>query len=147
MAFSIFDTVYADPCDYGKGPIAPRPGSSVDDLANALASLPNIQVTAPTDITIDGFHGKQLTLTAPASLAGCTLSPDGGMRIWDYPLGATNGMAAGVRDTLWILDVDGQRLVIDAPEPRARPRPPRPKSRASWIPSTSRRDTPTPSPS
>ena len=26
-------------------------------------------------------------------------------------------MAAGVRDTLWILDVDGQRLVIDAPEP------------------------------
>ncbi len=117
VSFSIFDTVYADPCDYSKGPIAPRPGSSVDDLANALASLPNIQTTAPTDITIDGFHGKQLTLTAPASLAGCTLSPEGDMRIWDYPLGATYGMAAGERDTLWILDVAGQRLVIDAPEP------------------------------
>ena len=98
MAFSIFDTVYADPCDYNKGPIAPRPGSSVDDLATALASLPNIHVTTPTDITIDGFHGKQLTLTAPASLAGCTLSPDGDIRIWDYPLGATYGMAAGERD-------------------------------------------------
>jgi len=117
VAFSIFDTIYADPCDFTKGPLAPRPGSSVDDLATALASLPNIGVTAPTDITIDGFHGKQLTLTAPASLAGCTLSPEGDMRLWDYPLGATYGIGAGVRDTLWILDVDGQRLVIDAPEP------------------------------
>ena len=39
------------------------------------------------------------------------------MRIWDYPLGASYGMAAGERDRLWILDVDGQRLVIDVPEP------------------------------
>ena len=36
-------------------------------------------------------------MTAPSSLAGCTLSPDGDMRIWDYPLGATYGMAAGER--------------------------------------------------
>lgn len=117
VTLGIFDTVYADPCDYNKGPIAPRPGSSVDELANALAALPNLTVTTPTDITIDGFHGKQLTMTAPSSLAGCSLSPDGDMRIWDYPLGATFGMSAGDRVRVWILDVDGQRLVIESTEP------------------------------
>ena len=117
VTLGIFDTVYADPCDYNKGPIAPRPGSSVDELANALAALPNLTVTTPTDITIDGFHGKQLTMTAPSSLAGCSLSPDGDMRIWDYPLGATFGMTAGDRVRVWILDVDGQRLVIESTEP------------------------------
>ena len=114
LSFSIFDTVYADPCDYGKGPISPRPGSSVDDLANALASLPGLQGGTPTDITIDGFHGKQVTLTAPSSIAGCTLSPEGDMRIWDYPLGATFGIDPGESDRVWILDVDGQRLVVNA---------------------------------
>ena len=42
------------------------------------------------------------------------------MEIWpgqSYPLGATYGMAPGERDQVWILDVDGQRLVIDAPQP------------------------------
>ena len=80
MSLGFFDTVYADPCDYGKGLISPRPGSSVDDLANALASLPGIQVTAPTDVSIDGYSGKQLTLTAPSDVAGCTLSPDRNLR-------------------------------------------------------------------
>ena len=30
-------------------------------------------------------------------------------------MGATNDMAAGEVDRVWILDVGGQRLVIDAP--------------------------------
>ena len=34
----------------------------------------------------------------------------------DAPLGATNDLRPGERDRVWILDVDGQRLVIDAPE-------------------------------
>jgi hypothetical protein len=90
----------------------------VDDLANALATLPGVGATAPTDITVDGYRGKQVTLTAPPSmLIGCVLSPDGNMRIWASPLGATYGMDPGDRNQVWILDVDGQRLVIDAPQP------------------------------
>lgn len=116
VSFGVFDTVFADPCDYSKGPISPRPGSSVDELANALAALPNVQATAPTDITIDGYHGKQVTLTAPASTAACTLPPEGDMRLWEYPLGATFGLMAGDRVRVWILDVDGQRLVIQSTE-------------------------------
>ena len=116
VSFQIFDTVYADPCDFTKGPLDPLPGPSVDDLATALAGLPSIEVTAPTDITIDGYRGKQLTLTAPSDMTGCTLSPDGNLLIWELPLGARVGMTRGEVDRVWILDVDGQRLVIVAPE-------------------------------
>ena len=121
VSFGFFDTVFADPCDYGKGPISPRPGSSVDELVNALAALPNVQATAATDITIDGYHGKQVTLTAPASTAGCTLPPEGDMRIWEYPLGAIFGLIAGDRVRVSVFDVGGQRLVIQATEPAGRP--------------------------
>ena len=116
VSFQVFDTVYADPCDFSKGPLAPRPGPSVDDLATALVGLPRLGVTAPTDITIDGYRGKQFTLTAPSDLTGCTLSPDGNLLLWELPLGARIGMTRGEVDRVWILDVDGQRLVIVAPE-------------------------------
>ena len=116
VSFQIFDTVYADPCDFTKGPLDPLPGPSVDDLATALAGLPRLDVAAPTDITIDGYRGKQLTLTAPSDMTGCTLSPDGNLLIWELPLGARVGMTPGEVDRIWILDVDGQRLVIVAPE-------------------------------
>jgi hypothetical protein len=115
VSFSIFDKVYADPCHYN-GLLAPLPGPSVDDLATALAHLPGVTATTPTAVALGGYPGKQLTLTAPASFSACTLTPDGAFRIWELPLGATNDMVAGEVDRVWILDVDGQRLVIDAPQ-------------------------------
>ena len=80
----------------------------MDELASALAALPGLQVTPPTDVTLGGYQGKQLTITAPATASSC--------QVWVLPLGATNDMAPGDQQRVWILDVDGQRLVIDAPE-------------------------------
>ncbi len=116
VAFLVFNKVYADPCHYDKGVLDPPPGPSVDDLATALASMPGVDATTPTDVTVAGYRGKQLTLTAPASFVGCTLAPGENFRVWELPLGATNDMTPGQRDRIWILDVGGQRLVIDAPE-------------------------------
>lgn len=115
LAFSIFEKVYADPCNY-QGLLDPLPGPSVDDLAAALASLPGLNATTPTDVTLGGYQGKQLTFTAPSSFDRCTLSPDGRFRVWELPLGATLDMFPGERDRLWILNVDGKRLVILAAE-------------------------------
>ena len=115
LDFSLFQKVYANPCHY-KGLLNPLPGPTVDNLATALAKLPGLTATAPTDVTVAGYQGKQLTLTAPASFAGCTLSPDRAFRIWELPLGATNDLTPGEVDKVWILDASGQRLVIDAPQ-------------------------------
>lgn len=117
MTFSIFNLVSADPCHLmDEGYIDPPPGPSVDDLANALASMPGLEVTDLADVTVDGYSGTQLTMSAPDSFAGCNLPSDGYV-IWELPLGSRHAMAAGERDRVWILDVDGERLVIVIPEP------------------------------
>ena len=66
-----------------------------------------------TAVTLGGYQGKQLTLTAPASATGCS---DGDYSVWQLPLGAINALTPGELDRVWVLDVAGQRLVIDAAE-------------------------------
>lgn len=39
------------------------------------------------------------------------------IRIWQLPLGATNDLTPGEVERIWILEVDGQRLVIDSNVP------------------------------
>jgi hypothetical protein len=105
-------TIYADPC-HDRGFLAPQPGPSVDDLVTALAGLPGFDATTPTDVTVDGYAGKQLTLTAPASFDACTLSPDG-YRLWRLPLGGIWSFSPDQHEALRIVEVQGRRLVISA---------------------------------
>ena len=113
---TIFDKVYADPCHADKGLIKPQPGPSVADLATALSNLPGAIGSKPTAVTLGGYSGKQLTLTAPDSFKSCTLTADQAFRVWELPLGATMDMTPGEVDRIWILDVAGTRLVIDTPD-------------------------------
>ena len=105
------EKVYADPCHFDQGFEDPPVGPSVDDLALALANS-SIGGSFPTSVTVDGYKGKELTVTAPASFDGCTLSPDG-FALWQLPLGLRYGMVAGQTSRFFILDVEGTRLVID----------------------------------
>jgi hypothetical protein len=112
IALTLSQTIYADPC-HDRGFLAPQPGPTVDDLAAALASLSGFDATTPTEVTVDGYSGKQLTLTAPASFDACTLGPDG-YRLWQLPLGAIQSFNPGQRTTLRIVDVNGKRLVVSS---------------------------------
>jgi hypothetical protein len=112
VSFSVSPALYADPCQ-GDRLQTQQPGPSAAELATALANLPGLQATTPTDVTLGGYQGKQLTLTAPASGSGCTPGTDG-YAIWQLPLGAVNYVPPGNSDRVWILDVNGQRLVIDS---------------------------------
>lgn len=113
--------LYSDPC--GERTLADRPlGPSVDDLVSGLASLPTVEVTQPTDTTLDGFDGKHLRMTV---LSDCGDRGDGNGRL---PIGLWTGTGEpkrggehfdqagwlGWEHQLWILDVDGRRFVIDA---------------------------------
>jgi len=112
VAFSLSQSIFADPCK-DRGLLDPQPGPTVDDLASALAGLPGFGVTTPTEVTVDGYRGKQLTLTAPDTFDGCTLSRDG-YRVWQLPVGAIFSFTPGQRMALRIVDVNGQRLVVSA---------------------------------
>jgi hypothetical protein len=112
IAFTLSQSIYADPCNI-RGFLDPQPGPTVDDFAIALAGLPGLDATTAADVTVDGYRGKQLTLTAPDTFDGCTLTRDG-YRIWQLPLGAIFSFTPGQRMALWILDVDGERLVVSS---------------------------------
>jgi hypothetical protein len=103
----------------------PPVGPTVDDMATALAELEPFELTKPpSDVTIDGFTGKHLELTVPdiafevtgddTAFTGCT---DGELWSWiGKPLGfAYYGYShPGQVEAFWLLDVDGQRLMIVA---------------------------------
>lgn len=113
IALTLSQDLYADPCT-DRGSLDPQPGPTVDDLAAALATLPGFDATTPTDVVVQGYEGKQLTLTAPASFDGCTFASPDGYRLFILPLGAIYSFSPGQRTTFLILDVQGKRLVISS---------------------------------
>jgi hypothetical protein len=105
VTFQIVDNVVADPCSDQETAelLDPRVGPSVDDLVTAISSLEGYEATAPVDITVDGFQGKEFTLTAPET-EGCGATWATAQR--------TTGMGPGEINLLRILDVDGTRILI-----------------------------------
>jgi len=112
ISLTVSQSIFADPC-HDRGLLSPQPGPSVDDLATALAKLPGFTTTTPTAITIDGYTGKQLTLTAPANFSGCSLTADG-YRLWRLPLGGIEAFNEYQSTTFRILDVNGMRLIVSS---------------------------------
>jgi hypothetical protein len=110
--FLIFDKVMADPCDSTKGFLTPQPGPTADDLATALAAMPSVEVTGLSDSSVDGYSGKRLTIHPPASFSDCTLTSEGFV-LWRNHAGEPWGMGLDEWFEVSILDVAGQRLVID----------------------------------
>jgi hypothetical protein len=102
------------------------PGPSVDDLVAALEAQRMRHATAPTDVTLAGYAGRYLEWSVPTDLvvtgdsdfAGCDVQSDGHRNFVSWVgaggVGERWQQMAGQVDRLWILDVDGQRLVVDA---------------------------------
>ena len=102
------------------------PGPTVDDLVAALTTQRLRHATEPTDVTLDGYHGRHLEWSVPsdmvvtgdADFAGCDVWPSNGHRDFVSWIGNGYGeryqQVAGQVDMLWVLDVDGQRLLVDA---------------------------------
>ncbi len=125
IGFRHFDTwtvaeVAAKPCG---DPAWVDPGPSVDDLADALAALPVWESTRPAPMTVGGHEGVFMEFNVPANIpARC----QGELLSWRDHLGGTQGIGTGKTQRLWIVDVDGHRLMLiagyfpgpDGPTPR-----------------------------
>jgi len=106
LGFATVENVFADPCATVPVLRDPAVGPRVEDLVTALEGLPGIEVSSPTDVTVAGFAGKQLELTAPDATCGAAL-------LWLLqPLGDAGPLEVHAR--VWIVDVNGERLVIIA---------------------------------
>jgi hypothetical protein len=79
----------------------------VEDLVDGLADLPNVRAPTEADVTLSGFNGKHLSFVVDTEGIDCVMAL---YRQGSFVRAADNGQ----RQDLWILDVDGTRLVIDA---------------------------------
>jgi hypothetical protein len=91
------------------------PATTVDELIAALAAQDSGDASEPVDVTVGGYAGKSITLHVPDDVVvkeceggffvryGYAESP-----VWHYNHGP------GQIDELWILDVDGSVVVLDA---------------------------------
>jgi len=104
ISFLIVDNVVADPCSVDGRLLDPPVGPSVDDLVTAISNLEGFEATEAVDVTVDGFDGKQFTLTAPGRL-------DCELKTWATSL-RINGVGPGEVNDMRILDVDGVRVFI-----------------------------------
>ena len=122
--------VYAHPCQWQRRSI--QPGPTVADLASVLVKRPLRDATKPVDIVVDGFHGVQLEWSVPAiggeilrvggrsyfDFSGCDEAPEGDHPFMSWTAGswasARYQQGPGQVDRLWILNIGGERLVIDA---------------------------------
>jgi hypothetical protein len=111
--FDIVDNIFSDPCQWVE--VSPQVGRTVDDLATAFANVPSLDATEATDVTVDGYHGKQIEFTVPDYTDDECV--DGRFALYQNPGNSAinpNYWAQGPHayHRLWILDVDGTRLVI-----------------------------------
>lgn len=103
IVFAIVNKVYSDPCVGGSRLVDPGPAAA--DLAAALAGQPNTEATDPVAVTISGYGGVYIDYT---NTGGC-----GTLQRWPSVFGNREALG-GERDQVWILDVEGVHLVIDA---------------------------------
>jgi len=109
--WSVTDVV-RNPCDGGP---TYDPGPGVRDLADAVQGQKGVTTTAPTPVTVDGHSGLYLEVTFPddeAAMVGCHSSQ---YDLWHTTGGGVYGTdIAGTVSRLWILGVDGTRVVMVA---------------------------------
>ena len=120
LEFMIIDEPLAIGCDRGEGKSSNVPiGPSVDDLVKFLEGLQTkkvsdktdvatFKVSANKDVIVDGYRGKYLEYTATVRDDNCG---HGG-----WPAIGSDEYTQAV----WILDVEGVRLVIHGSAPTAR---------------------------
>jgi len=123
VSFWGVDQIYRHPCQW-KGTEF-QPGPTVEDLAQALVDVPLRNATQPVDVSLDGYRGMYLEWSVPSDIEmdaegdfpACDKTADGHRDFKSWIGNAGGGryqQSPGQVDRLWILDVDGARLVIDA---------------------------------
>jgi hypothetical protein len=105
--FSRGSWLHSDPCRTDAGLPDVAVGPTVDDFANALADNELLEVTPPVDVTLGGYSGKYVDLVVPADISRCPTS----YFAWEPGIYA---QGPGHRWHLWILDVEGVRVVVQS---------------------------------
>jgi hypothetical protein len=100
--------LFSDPClteEEAEADADVPVGPTVNDFVTALVEHPSLDVTAPADVTLSGYSGKYLDLLVPDDISECFRYKPMDEHIY--------AQGAGQRWHMWILDVDGVRVLVE----------------------------------
>jgi hypothetical protein len=118
-------SVYGDPCAWSTT-IPATPATTPDEIAAGFATQAATDATAPVDVTVGGYSGKVVTLHVPMSyhqvpdvsreeeFAACDQGIFGYYGLEGGTEPERNVQGPGQVDELWILDVNGSIVILDA---------------------------------
>ena len=111
LGYGLGAWLLSDPCKVQDPDI--RVGPTVADFVDAVAAHPILDTTKPVDVTLAGFSGKAFDLQFPADVStdakynpACPY-----YRPWEPGIYA---QGPNQRWHLWVLDVDGVRVVVQS---------------------------------
>jgi hypothetical protein len=90
------------------------PGPSVHDLARALVATRSVHASEPQPVTLARYEGLYVEVAGPPHVKSC---PDfEGLKagLWTSGHGGRGIYGDRQVDLVWILDADGQRIVVNA---------------------------------
>ena len=114
ISFWTVPNVYADACDIATVPDTPL-GGTVDDLVMSLDAQTNTDMSEPVEVVVDGHPGVRVDLSPSDE------RPEhcGILTLWTFPDGTpgrgidtSSGEAGELVQPVWIIDVDGERVVF-----------------------------------
>jgi hypothetical protein len=116
--------VYGDPCHWSTT-LPETPATTPGAIAAALAAQSASDPSTPADVTVGGYAGKAITLHVPMTFDKPNATRDEKFAACDNAVyafygieGATDAeryaLGAGQIDQLWILDVNGAIVILDA---------------------------------
>lgn len=104
--------VYGDPCRW-TSTTPESPVTTVDEAIAALSGQASRNASEPEDVVLDGHEGKRVTLHVPDDvvLADC----DGGefRTLSEGDDASRHHQDPGQIDLIWVLDVNGELVIID----------------------------------
>jgi hypothetical protein len=114
LGFMTVDEVYGDPCAptlHDQVASLVDPGPMVQGLADALAAQPGVLTSEPVPASVDGYQGLRLDYRL-GNDAYARTCPDGTLPVLTTGEGDWVLDERHERASIWILDVDGERLVL-----------------------------------
>ena len=109
LVFIMVNGLYSDPChDNAAGEEDVLVGPTVEDLAAALQDQSAYEASAPTEVALGGYTGLRMDLQLPSDIDFATCD-EGQFWVWDA---APYAQGPGNEWRLWILDVEGARVVV-----------------------------------
>jgi hypothetical protein len=114
VRFYTVSNLFKKPSSYADGLQYPQVGPSAADLVQAIALQPAWDTSTPSDTTIGGYPTKHIQVTIPQD-AQFDARDGGAFYLFrDEGTGDIWGWAPGQTFDIYAVDVNGQRLVIDA---------------------------------